>query len=101
MGTYNTLSRRRTSNDVLTPQAGAPAGIRWVHASRRQQMPQRPVLGDCQVYITRRGTVFHSAWCQVVQRTWEFNRPTLQVCDQGEVGERRLCRSCAEESRRH
>ena len=97
MGTYNALSRRKPSADVLNPPAGVPVGIRWVHASRAQAAPSRPSLRPGEVYVTRRGTVFHSCWCQVVQRTWEFNRPALQVCSEEETGTRRLCRSCAEE----
>jgi len=100
MGTNNATSRRKPSDDVLTPSSGAAAGIRWVHSSRTQAAPARPALKPEQVYVTRRGTVYHSDWCQVVQRTWEFNRPALQVCAQDEVGSRRLCRSCAEESSR-
>lgn len=100
MGTYNATSRRKPSDDVLTPSSVPGAGIRWVHSSRTQGIPARPSLKPGQVYVTRRGTVYHSYWCQVVQRTWEFNRPALQVCAQDAVGSRRLCRSCAEEANR-
>lgn len=99
MGTYNTLTRTKPANDVLTPASGA-AVSRWVLASRARSVPAPPALETDQVYVTRRGTVFHSAWCQVVQRTWEFNRPALQVCGREAAGQRRLCRSCLEEIRR-
>lgn len=100
MGTYNAISSRKPSADVLTPSSGTAAAIRWVHSNRTQTAPSRPALKPGQVYVTRRGTVYHSDWCQVVQRTWEFNRPALQVCAREEAGARRLCRSCAEESAR-
>lgn len=100
MGTYYAISRRKASDDVLTPSSVPAAGIRWVHSSHTQGAPARPSLKPGQVYVTRRGTVYHSDWCQVVQRTWEFNRPALQVCAQDAVGSRRLCRSCAEEANR-
>ena len=100
MGTYNAVTHRKPSVDVLTPASGAAAaGLRWVHSSRARPVPSRPLLEPGQVYVTRRGTVFHSGWCQVVQRTWEFNRPALLVCSREEAGDRRLCRSCLEDSR--
>ncbi|MBF4993465.1 hypothetical protein ITX31_04970 [Arthrobacter gandavensis] len=98
MGTYNTLTRTKPVNDVLNPVSGAAAG-RWILASRSPDVPAPPTLEPEQVYVTRRGTVFHSTWCQVVQRTWEFNRPALQVCGREAAGKRRLCRSCLEEAR--
>lgn len=99
METYSTLTRTKPSVDVLTPSSTG-AVSRWVLASRARAVPAPPALGPDQVYVTRRGTVFHSAWCQVVQRTWEFNRPALLVCGRDAAGERRLCRSCLEEARR-
>ncbi|MER1996519.1 MAG: hypothetical protein ABTA24_08495 [Arthrobacter sp.] len=100
MGTHNGISGRTPSEDVLTPSSKETVGIRWVHSGRAQGAPPRPPLKPGQVYVTRRGTVYHSDWCQVVQRTWEFNRPALQVCSRDEAGSRRLCRSCAEEASR-
>lgn len=75
--------------------AGSGAGL--PPAGHAEKDP--PQLGADEVYITRRGTVYHPGWCQVVQRTWEFNRPALQVCGRADTGSRRLCRSCAGEAR--
>ena len=63
----------------------------------RAQSQALPQLTPGQVYITRRGTAYHPGWCQVVQRTWEFNRPALQATNRADVGGRRLCRSCEAE----
>ncbi|MCC3299526.1 hypothetical protein [Arthrobacter caoxuetaonis] len=98
MGTYNAVSRKSSAIDFFSPPAGVVlSGNRWLHASRVQTAQTMPVLSPGEVYVTRRGTAYHTGWCQVVQRTWEFNRPALMVS--GEKGNRRLCRSCAEDSR--
>ncbi|GEM_PF-4089434 len=95
MGTYNTLSRKTRSTDYFPLSGAVASGTRWIPG--RAQTQALPPLGPGQVYITRRGTAYHPGWCQVVQRTWEFNRPALQVKDGADVGERRLCRSCEAE----
>ena len=95
MGTYNTLARKTRTADSLAPLPG-------ILASATRRLAQEPAelapLQPGQVYITRKGTAYHPGWCQVVQRTWEFNRPALQICAGSEVGSRRLCRSCESDS---
>lgn len=98
MGTYNMHSRKtRLADSLPQPPGTVSTGTRW-HPPR-QAAQVLPPLGAGQVYVTRRGTAYHPGWCQVVQRTWEFNRSALQVCPGGEIGARRLCRSCEGESR--
>ena len=47
------------------------------------------------VYVTRRGKVFHTAPCQIVERTWQYGRDSLAIIERKETGKRRLCASCA------
>ncbi|WP_191748861.1 hypothetical protein [Arthrobacter pullicola] len=100
MGTYNTLSRKTWAANTFTPQPGmVTSAARRLSACGAQEAPVLRPLEPGQVYVTRKGTAYHPGWCQVVQRTWEFNRPALQICAAGDAGSRRLCRSCESDSK--
>ncbi|UPO77197.1 hypothetical protein [Arthrobacter sp. Helios] len=86
-------------DSLVSPSGMVTSGSRWLPACEPQPRPVLPPLEPGQVYITRRGTAYHPGWCQVVQRTWEFNKPALQICAGRDVGGRRLCRSCEGDSR--
>lgn len=55
-----------------------------------------PSLEPGQVYFTKTGSVFHTSWCQIVHRTWEYKGKSLLVARPEELSDRRLCASCKE-----
>lgn len=60
-------------------------------ASRRAGAP---LLGRDQVYVMKRGSEYHTAWCQVVADTWDHAPRGLLVTLLPDVGARTRCRDC-------
>ncbi len=55
-----------------------------------------PLIGDDQVYVMKRGTVYHGSWCQAVADRWASAPRGLLVAMLAEVGARTPCRECAQ-----
>ncbi|MBD7996621.1 hypothetical protein H9639_15085 [Arthrobacter sp. Sa2CUA1] len=99
MGTYNALSPKIRAADYLTLLPGRPTSETRLSAGAAPEPAALPPLEPGQVYVTTKGTAYHPGWCQVVQRTWEFNRSALQILAGANTGDRRLCRSCERDSK--
>ena len=54
-----------------------------------------PAREEGEVFYTETGSVFHTGWCQIVHRTWEYKGTSLLVARAEDVSNRRLCASCA------
>lgn len=61
-------------------------------AARREGMP---LLGDDQVYVTKYGNEYHTAWCHIVADKWAHAPRGLLVTMVADVGMRTRCPECA------
>ena len=59
-----------------------------------------PLAGHDQVYVMKRGTEYHTAWCGVVADKWDHAPRGLLVTLLTDVGERTRCRECERRGKR-
>lgn len=73
--------------------AGNLGGLRPVEpAAWREGVP---LIGDGQVYVMKRGTVYHGSWCPAVADKWGTAPRGLLVTMLADVGSRTPCAECA------
>ncbi|WP_157372511.1 hypothetical protein [Arthrobacter sp. Soil736] len=66
-----------------------------VHPTRLR-LDRSPRLAPGQVYVTRTGTLYHSAWCTVVAHKWDNDPDGLILIAEDTVGRRKECTDCEE-----